>query len=107
MDTVNERSSWISTIAFTDENGLAISPSSASYRIDDVGSGAEIRDNTAITPLASSVEIVWTPEDTKILSDVHLFEVRVLTVTWLYGTSKQGTEEYILKIKNLKGLLVP
>lgn len=107
IDTVNERSTWITTVAFTDEDGEEVVPAAASYRIDDVASGTEIRDDTAITSLAKAIEIKWTAADTRILDETHPYETRRLTLTWTYGSDSppsQGTSEYLLNVVNLKGV---
>ena len=56
------------TAAFLDKTGTAATPTAISYRIDDVATGQEIRDDTAITPAASTVEITLTPADNAMVS---------------------------------------
>lgn len=113
MDQVNERGTWVTTVAFTDEDGNAVVPASASYRIDDVGSDTEVRGDTAISALASSVEILWTAADTSILDETKPYETRRMTVTWTYATATSpsvtgnGSEEYLLNVTNLKGVTTP
>ncbi len=108
MSEVNERTTLIVTVAFSDEDDLPVIPESASYRIDDVGSGTAVRDSTAIAPLSSSVDIEWEPSDTSILDETHTRETRRMTVTWLYDSStKQGSAEYLVDIINLRGVTTP
>jgi hypothetical protein len=109
IDTVNERKSWVTTVSFTDEDGAAITPTSAQYKIDDVGSGAEVRTATAIDSLDEEVDITWEPTDTTILDESHLYELRRMTVEWQYGSpaTLYGTEEYLLQVKNLRGISTP
>jgi hypothetical protein len=102
---MNERSTWITTVSFFDEDNDPVTPDSASYRIDDVSSGTEVREDTDIETLATTVEIEWEPADTAILDDSRMNEKKRLTITWIYDTDKQGTAEYILNVKNLRGLL--
>ena len=109
-DIANERSTPITTVAFTDENGDPVNPTSAYYRIDDMGSKTEIRADTEISlgsPAGTEASIRWSQSDTQILDQTRLVETRIMTVYWFYGTgspSNQGTEEFILYIKNLSGM---
>jgi hypothetical protein len=110
VDEVNERSSWPTTIVFTDENGDPVVPASASYRIDDVGTGIEIVGDTAITSLASTVNIIWPPSSTSILDDTKPYETRRMTVEWTYGATSppgQGTQEYLVNVVNLQMITTP
>lgn len=113
VDSINERSSWVKAIEFTDENGDLVVATSASYRIDDVGSDAQIRDDTEVSlnsPPGTDAEINLNPSDTVILDEVHLYETRRLTVTWLFGNdspTKQKSAEYLFNVVNLKGITAP
>lgn len=110
IDEVNERSTWITDISFTDENGDPVVPSIASYRVDDVGTDVEIRDDTTITfdsPPGPFVSVEWTKEDTSILDERHPYETRRMTVSWEYDTDKHGNAEYLLNVRNLKGITTP
>lgn len=106
-DRANERSTWITNVAFTDENGNPVTPSAAEYRIDDVGLGIEIRGDTDISSLAENIDIEWTPSDTTILDQTRAYETRCMTVKWSYAGSKQNTGKYLLDIVNLKGVTTP
>ena len=77
------KSSFIVTVVFLDENGLAVIPLSATWSLTD-GEGLVINSRTAvvITPLASSVAIVLSGNDLK-YSDGNQ---RVLTVTATYNS---------------------
>ena len=44
MEQVNERSTAYLTVTFKDKDRAAQQPTAASYRIDDVATGTEIRD---------------------------------------------------------------
>jgi hypothetical protein len=103
MDTVNERGTWISTIAFKDQDAAAVTPTSAKYRIDDIGSGIAVRENTVIPSLAASIEITWTESDTVILDTTQLYETRKLTVWYEWATGQNSEQAYLL-VKNLGGI---
>lgn len=103
MDIVNERGTWISTIAFTDEDNAAVTPTLAKYRIDDIGSGAAVRENTVISSLSTSVEINWTEADTQILDSSQPYETRKLTVWYEWATGQNSEQAYLL-VKNLGGI---
>lgn len=113
LDSVNERSSWFTDVAFTDENGDPVVPNSASYQIHDVGSLEQIREATAISPTAETVRIMWEPSDTRILDQSHAHEVRVMTVSWIYtstvspGAEAEGHEKYYARVWNLRAIESP
>lgn len=113
MDQANERSVAIINIAFTDENGDPVVPSSATYQIDDVGSGTAIRAATAISPLDTDVDIALTSEDLVILDETKPYETRRVTFEWVYNTdtspsiSASGNKEYFLNVANLHAVTTP
>jgi len=110
IDEVNERTTWITAVSFIDENGSPVIPDAASYRIDDVGTNVEIREDTEIvfdSPPAADVDLTWEASDTSILDETHPYETRRMTVSWDYGTDKHGHAEYLLNIRNLKGVTTP
>jgi len=107
MEEVNERTTPKVTVAFTDENGAPVVPNNAWYRIDDAFSETAMLAETAISPLASSVDIELTQSDTTILDENNEFEIRRITTRWKYWTGsrwKWDANEYFLKIKNLAGV---
>lgn len=101
MDTVNESTTFVVTLTFTDEDGDAVTPTSGTYRIDDVDAGTEILDDTAFSPSASTHDITITAAQNAILDSTLKTEKHRMTVTWLYGGTKQGNEEYIFGVVNL------
>ena len=101
MEQVNERSTAYLTVTFKDKAGAAQQPTAASYRIDDVATGQEIRDDTAITPAASTVEITLTPADNAMVSATRPIEVHALTVTATYGDADAVRGVYLFEVANL------
>ncbi len=106
MDAVFERDNALLTLSWFDETGAAATPSSASYRIDDLSSGEEIRGDTALSA-SSSVTIELMYADTQILDENKVEEGRRLSATAIYGTDtdgnpKQKTVEYDFTVKNAR-----
>jgi hypothetical protein len=93
---INERTTPTIVVTFKDENGNPVIPGAGYYRIDDHLSETEILDETAIPGLDTSVEIVLTQEQTRILDDANEYEIRRLTVRWDYGSDRHGNAEYFL-----------
>lgn len=92
METVNENDNASLTINWYDKTGIAEAPLSASYRIDDVDSGEEIRGVTALSA-TESVTIQLTHDDNRILDATNpakQHEGRRLTATAVYGTDDDG-----------------
>lgn len=100
METVNEQSTAYLTVTFKDKAGAAVSPASASYRIDDVQSGTAVRADTALTP-AAQVEITLSPTDNTLVDPTKRQEIRRLTVTGVYGASDKVSAKYDYQLANL------
>ena len=105
LDEFNERSSVTVTVTFTDEDGAPVTPSSATWRIDDEASKTNILPATSISPLATSVELEITDEQNAIIKSRKDFEIRTVTVEFDYGADKHGTAEYKYKLLNLYGVV--
>lgn len=99
MQSVNEGTSATLTMAFTDEDGSSITPSSATYTLFDKFSGEIVRSG-AISPLSESVDFQITPSDTAIMNSRNRYEIRTVEVTFLYD-GKTGKGEYSFKAVNL------
>jgi hypothetical protein len=100
-DIVNEKSSWTVTVSFFDETGAPATPTSITYRIDDVRSGMSILASTQLSPVGPVNTIVITPAQNTMRDSTKTYEARRLTIIWLYGGNKQGTAEYLYQIKHL------
>lgn len=99
---INEKTTSIVTLTFTNENDDAVTPDSGSYRIDDVDSGTAIKAATAFTPTSSTHEITISSTENSILNTDNDYEQRVLTVTTTYSGGKVCTAEYFYMVKNLQ-----
>ena len=104
LDEVNERSTSVVTVAFTDEDGVAVTPTSASYRIDDKQRRVVILDTTNIGSLSTSVEIEITPAQNYIIRPRSQYEIRTLTVHYEWGSGKAANSEFRYKLLNLYGV---
>jgi len=106
LEVVAENSTYVLTVAFLDRNGMPATPSSATYRIDEAtmegDEDAEILTDTAISGLASSVELTITPAQNAIVNDWKPFEERVITVTATYGVNDVKVDQYPYRVKNLR-----
>lgn len=101
MQTVTEKSTAYLTVSFYDKSGALAIPNSATYRIDDVQSGSQVRTDTAISPIASSVEIKLTTTDNAILNSAGRNEQRRVTVVAIYGVDDQVTDEHVYEVASL------
>ncbi len=103
MQQVNEGTTAYLSATFADKTGVAETPTTVVYRIDDVRSGTEIRGATAVSA-ASTVEITLSPADNRILSTAQNYEVRRVTVVAAYGAADQVTAEYVYRVMSLVGV---
>jgi len=97
---INEESTAYLTVTFKDKTGAASQPTTSRYRIDDVQSGAQIRNWTALAPTAGVVEIILTVADNTILNPLAPSEGRVVKVEGTYGADDQVEDVFVYRIKN-------
>lgn len=106
LDSFNERSTVVLTVAFTDDDGAAVTPDAASYRVDDRASRTAVLAATAIGSLSTSIDLTITSEQNAIVRPRKAFEIRTVTVEFDYDSSaKHGTAQYEYKLVNLYGVV--
>lgn len=96
------------TVSFFDEDGLAVTPSSATYRIDRPAQKRNILPATAFPSLAASVDILITGNENQIYRERNEFEIQEVTVVYNYAGAlgpMQGTNKFRYKILNLYGVV--
>ena len=81
IGVVNERSAKIVPVAFIDANGDPVTPTAATYRVDDVGTGTEVRGDAPVTDLDEDIEILLEAVDTVIIDASRPYETR----EWMLG----------------------
>lgn len=87
LNVAKNGKSYFVTVAFQDEDGTAVTPTSATYTLrNGQGNIVNSKNATAISSLASSVTIVLTPSDT----DLDDGEGRKIYVDYVYN-STNGT----------------
>jgi len=102
--SVNERTTLVLTANFIDEDSLPVTPSAATYRIDDEASKISILPVTSFPSLSTSVDIEITSAENRILKERHASETRTVTVEFDYGSGKHGTSAYKYRVMNLYGV---
>lgn len=108
LEEVNERTSTVIAVAFLDEDGAAVVPSSATYRIDRPERRTNIQPATTIGALNSTISLLITSEQNNILRNRSPFEIQEVTVEFDYtGTlgPMHGTMNFRYKIINLYGVV--
>ena len=104
MERVNEKSTAYLTVTFRDKAGAAQAPASARYRIDDVATGQQVRDDTDIDAPGSTVELRLEVEDNTLKNAIAAAEQRRVTVVAEYGAGDAVRAEYIYEVVNLVGV---
>lgn len=102
MTTVNEGSTAYLTANFKDKDSVLAAPTTISYRIDCLTNGSEVKDDTAFTPAASSIEIELTKTDNALINQANYAERRLVTVTGTYGDDDEIIQEYEYDLINMK-----
>lgn len=103
MESVTEKSSAQLVVTIYNASDVAEAPDSASYRVTDLESGKELVAATAIVPVATSVTLDLAPAANTLVSQGKRSEVRVVTVTAVYGDADQCVREYQYKVVNSRG----
>lgn len=104
---INERTSLILTVSFFDEDEVAVTPDSATYRIDSLQGtrGTAVLAATTISPLSTTADLEITSDQNQIIRQRNAYEIKVVTVEFDYGSGKHGTAEYRYKVLNLYGVV--
>lgn len=100
LGSVNEKTTAIITVDFTDENGTSATPTGGSYNVY-TGAGTQVVAPTSFTPTSSSYDINLTVANNTLVDSSLKTEPRIVTVTWTYSGSKQGSAEFRYSVKNL------
>lgn len=102
MKIVNERTTVILSMKFTDENKLAVVPDSGEYQITDELTGTILTSWTPFTPVTTSYSLAINQTNNRILDDTNDSEVRVVSIVTQYASStRQCTEEFRYEVRNL------
>lgn len=104
MDLINEKTTYVVTATFKDEDLVLVTPTTVTYSLFDKSSGTTILEDTACsTPSSSSVDITISHSQNAIINSNLEKELKILTVSFTYdGGNKQGTDEHRYLVKNLK-----
>lgn len=97
---INEETTFNLTVKPFDQNRVALTPTTARYKVDCLTNGRSIRGWTTLTASASmSIPIV--SADNVILTDGSRVERRQLQVQTDFGTSTQNVFAYEWDVRNL------
>ena len=101
MRVFNEKSSVTVTATPFDVDGIAYTPTTARYKVNDCRSGNELVAWTSLTP-STSMEITVPGSVNTIVNDRNAKETKVITVNTDNGLSTEHNEDYTYAIKNLR-----
>ena len=102
MKIVNERTTVVLLMKFTDENKLAVTPDNGEYQITDELTGTVLTSWAPFSPTTTSYSLVIDQTNNRILDDTNESEVRIISVVTRYASStRQCTEEFRYEVKNL------
>lgn len=105
---VNERTAFPIAVTFLDEDGVAVTPDAATYRIDDIERRTNIQPATAFPSLATTVDLWITSDQNHIIRSRADYEIRTVTVEYDYTSdagAKHATAKYEYKLMNLHGVV--
>lgn len=104
----NERSAFPIAVSFLDENGDPVTPTAATYRIDNEASKTAILPATSFPSLAASVDLWITSDQNFIVKPRAKSEIRTVTVQYTYESENgptPATAQYKYKLVNLYGVV--
>lgn len=105
---VNERATFVVRVSFLDEDSVAVTPTAATYRVDDEASRTSLVPVTSLGGLSTSVDIWITSDQNRIVRSRKPFEIRTVTVEYDYDSDNgpaHGTAQYKYKLLNLYGVV--
>jgi hypothetical protein len=105
LDEFNERSTCVIRVSFFDEDNVAVTPDTATYRIDDELNRRNIQPATAIGSLSTFADLEITSDQNFIIKPRAKSEIRTVTVEFNYGAGKHGTAQYRYRLLNLYGVV--
>jgi hypothetical protein len=108
LTEVNERTAFPLTVSFLDEDSLPVTPTSATYRIDDEASKTAILPVTNFPTLDDTVDLWITSDQNFIVKPRKPFEIRTVTVQYVYESENgptPATAQYRYKLVNLYGVV--
>ena len=98
---VKEKSTAFLTVTFKDKTGALAVPAWATWQVHDPENNTVLLIETAIAPLASSVELTLTPIINTFINSTHAEEVRRVTVKSSGTASTVANDEFDYNILDL------
>lgn len=108
LDEINERTAFPLAVSFLDENSAPVTPTSATYRIDDEASKTAILGTAAFPSLSDTVDLWITSDQNFIVRPRSKSEIRTVTVQYVYESENgptPATAQYKYKLINLYGVV--
>jgi len=105
---VSERTAFPLQVSFFDEDSEPVTPTSATYRIDDEASKTAIVPVTSFPTLDDTVDLWITSDQNFIVKPRSKFEIRTVTVQYVYESDNgptPATAQYKYKVVNLYGVV--
>lgn len=103
LGLIQEQSSGLLTVNFTNQDGIAATPATVTYRIDDMTTGTVVRAATALSA-APSVAVPLSAVDNAIVDPTHVRELRRVTVEAAFGNGVTVNGQYDYLIRNLSAV---
>jgi hypothetical protein len=103
-NVIKEQNTYRVRASFFDDNGVAVTATNGSYRVDDITGGVvtEVIPTSSLIPTTTYYDIIIPASANAILDQAHAEEKRLVTVTFTYGSARRGAGEYEYTIQNLK-----
>jgi hypothetical protein len=106
--SINERSDFPLAVSFFDEDEVAVTPTAATYRVDDEQNKTNLQPITAFPTLDDSVDLWMESDWNRIIKPRSKWEVRTVTVEYDYESidgPKHNTSQYRYRVMSLYGVV--
>ena len=107
MDEINEGSTATLTIGFTNKEGEAVTPDSLSYSVIDFFSGTEVDSDNVNSLDGTSYDLILSDKANGIVNQFYAYEIRTVTLIYVYDADQVKTETYEYKLINMAGVPIP
>ena len=97
---VDEKDTAYLVVSFYDKDGNSVSPVSATYSIYCETNKQEVKEETSIDDLSTSIEITLASADNAIINSYNAYEERRVTVKSTYAGGEKKNESYTYKVLN-------
>lgn len=101
MKEYQDKTSGTVTLSFLDVTGALAAPTTATYQIDCLTTGTNVRTLTTLTA-ASQITFILSTSDNAIINPINQSEIKKITVNATYGAGDEAHAETHYVVRNMR-----